>query len=110
VPSLSASCDDSVTINKKDLSERAISSNFINPVVKRAGWDGMMQIREEVAFTKERFQASSEPRWDQSDHVSSASPYVLQSTRRCRSTHASDSGTGGARLNHHDSSKYPSGR
>jgi type I restriction enzyme, R subunit len=27
---------------------------FIGPAVKRAGWDGMMQIREEVAFTKGR--------------------------------------------------------
>jgi type I restriction enzyme, R subunit len=40
--------------NKKDLSERDICSKFIGPAVKRAGWDGMMQIREEVAFTKGR--------------------------------------------------------
>jgi type I restriction enzyme, R subunit len=39
-------------MNKKDLSERDICSKFIGPAVKRAGWDGMMQIREEVAFTK----------------------------------------------------------
>jgi hypothetical protein len=38
-------------MNKKDLSERDICSKFISPAVKRAGWDGMMQIREEVAFT-----------------------------------------------------------
>ena len=43
-----------VAINKKDLSERDICSKFIGPAVKRAGWDGMMQIREEVAFTKGR--------------------------------------------------------
>ena len=42
------------SINKKDLSERDICSKFIGPAVKRAGWDGMMQIREEVAFTKGR--------------------------------------------------------
>jgi type I restriction enzyme R subunit len=42
-------------MNKKDLSERDICSKFIGPAVKRAGWDGMMQIREEVNFTKERF-------------------------------------------------------
>src|ERR1700688_2015217 len=39
-------------MNKKDLSERDICSKFIGPAVKRAGWDGMMQIREEVACTK----------------------------------------------------------
>ncbi len=41
-------------MNKKDLSERDICSKFISPAVKRAGWDGMMQIREEVNFTKGR--------------------------------------------------------
>jgi len=41
-------------MNKKDLTERDICSKFISPAVKRAGWDGMMQIREEVAFTKGR--------------------------------------------------------
>jgi hypothetical protein len=39
-------------MNKKDLTERDICSKFIGPAVKRAGWDGMLQIREEVAFTK----------------------------------------------------------
>jgi type I restriction enzyme, R subunit len=41
-------------MNKKDLSERDIGSKFIGPAIKRAGWDGMMQIREEAAFTKGR--------------------------------------------------------
>src|ERR1017187_6501666 len=41
-------------MNKKDLTERDICSKFVGPAVKRAGWDGMMQIREEVAFTKGR--------------------------------------------------------
>src|SRR5712671_6341147 len=41
-------------MNKQDLSERDICSKFIGPAIKRAGWDGMMQIREEVAFTKGR--------------------------------------------------------
>jgi len=41
-------------MNKKDLSERDSWSKFIGPAIKRAGWDGMMQIREEVAFTKGR--------------------------------------------------------
>jgi type I site-specific restriction endonuclease len=43
-----------VSINRKDLSERDICSMFIGPAVKRAGWDGMMQIREEVAFRYRR--------------------------------------------------------
>jgi type I restriction enzyme R subunit len=34
-------------MNKRDLSERDICSKFIGPAIKRAGWDGMMQIREE---------------------------------------------------------------
>ena len=41
-------------MNKKDLSERDICTKFITPAVKRAGWDEMMQIREEVGFTKGR--------------------------------------------------------
>src|ERR1700676_1184399 len=41
-------------MHKKDLTERDICSKFISTAVKRAGWDGMMQIREEVAFTKGR--------------------------------------------------------
>jgi type I restriction enzyme, R subunit len=41
-------------MNKKDRCERDICSKFIRPAVKRAGWDGMMQIREEVNFTKGR--------------------------------------------------------
>jgi type I site-specific restriction endonuclease len=44
-------------MNKKDLSERDICSKFISSAVKRAGWDGMMQIREEVNFTKGRIVA-----------------------------------------------------
>jgi type I restriction enzyme R subunit len=43
-----------VAINKKDLSERDICSEFIGPAVKRSGCDGMMQIGEEVALTKGR--------------------------------------------------------
>src|SRR5437016_10400006 len=41
-------------MNEKDLSERDICSKFIGPAVKRAVWDEMMQIREEVYFTKGR--------------------------------------------------------
>jgi type I restriction enzyme R subunit len=41
-------------MNKKDLSERDICTKFITPAVKRAGWDEMSQVREEVGFTKGR--------------------------------------------------------
>jgi type I restriction enzyme R subunit len=41
-------------MNKKDLSERDICTKFITPAVKKAGWDEMFQIREEVGFTKGR--------------------------------------------------------
>ena len=41
-------------MTKKDLLERDICSKFISPEVKRAGWDGTMQIREQVAFTRGR--------------------------------------------------------
>ncbi|MDP3098083.1 MAG: DEAD/DEAH box helicase family protein [Syntrophales bacterium] len=38
----------------KDLSERDICTKFITPAVRRAGWDDLSQIREEVSFTKGR--------------------------------------------------------
>jgi type I restriction enzyme, R subunit len=41
-------------MNKKELSERDICSKFISPAIKRAGWDGMMQIREEVGLLGDR--------------------------------------------------------
>jgi type I restriction enzyme R subunit len=41
-------------MNKKLLSERDICTKFIIPAVKKAGWDEMSQIREEVSFTKGR--------------------------------------------------------
>ncbi len=41
-------------MNKKDLSERDICSKFITPALHKAGWDEMLQVREEVGFTKGR--------------------------------------------------------
>ncbi|MEO8481568.1 MAG: DEAD/DEAH box helicase family protein [Acidobacteriota bacterium] len=41
-------------MDKSNLSERDICTKFITPAVKRAGWDEMSQIREEVSFTKGR--------------------------------------------------------
>ncbi|AWV20018.1 Type I restriction-modification system restriction subunit (plasmid) [Roseomonas mucosa] len=41
-------------MDKRQLSERDICSKFITPAVIAAGWDPMLQIREEVSFTKGR--------------------------------------------------------
>lgn len=41
-------------MNKKGLSERDICTKFIMPSLRQAGWDEMLQIREEVGFTKGR--------------------------------------------------------
>jgi type I restriction enzyme, R subunit len=41
-------------MNKKDLSEQDICTKFITPAVKRAGWDILSQIREQVYFTNGR--------------------------------------------------------
>ncbi|PLX38706.1 MAG: restriction endonuclease [Hyphomicrobiales bacterium] len=41
-------------MDKSSLSERDISTKFITPALRKAGWDVMAQIREEVSFTKGR--------------------------------------------------------
>ena len=41
-------------MDKKSLSERDICTKFITPALRTAGWDEMVQIREEVSFTKGR--------------------------------------------------------
>src|SRR5207302_7879531 len=41
-------------MDKRTLSERDICTKFILPAVKRAGWDEMLQVREEVYFTNGR--------------------------------------------------------
>ena len=41
-------------IDKRGLSERDICTKFITPALREAGWDEMLQIREEVTFTKGR--------------------------------------------------------
>ena len=43
-----------MTIDKKSLSERDICTKFITPALRKAGWDEVAQIREEVSFTKGR--------------------------------------------------------
>ena len=39
-------------MDKRSLSERDICTKFITPALRKAGWDEMTQIREEVSFTK----------------------------------------------------------
>jgi type I site-specific restriction endonuclease len=39
-------------MDKRSLTERDICTKFILPAVKRAGWDEMLQVREEVYFTQ----------------------------------------------------------
>jgi type I site-specific restriction endonuclease len=41
-------------MDKPTLSERNICTKFIPPALRRAGWDEILQIREEVSFTKSR--------------------------------------------------------
>jgi type I restriction enzyme R subunit len=41
-------------MDKRVLSERDICTKFITPALRNAGWDEMLQIREEVSFTKGR--------------------------------------------------------
>jgi type I restriction enzyme R subunit len=41
-------------MDKRILSERDICTKFITPALRNAGWDEMLQIREEVSFTKGR--------------------------------------------------------
>ncbi len=38
-------------MNKKELSETDIRTQFITPAIKKAGWDIASQVREEVTFT-----------------------------------------------------------
>jgi type I restriction enzyme, R subunit len=41
-------------MDKQTLSERDICTKFITPALRKAGWDEILQIREEVSFTKGR--------------------------------------------------------
>jgi len=43
-----------IQMDKRSLTERDICTKFILPAVKQAGWDMMLQVREEVFFTKGR--------------------------------------------------------
>jgi type I restriction enzyme, R subunit len=82
-------------MNKKDLRERDICSKFIGPAVKRAGWDGMMQIREEVNFTKGRIivrgKLGTRGKAERADYILYYKPNIPIAKRRVNSPRAGDS-------------------
>ena len=41
-----------IRTDKERLSERDICTKFITPALRKAGWDEMTQIREEVSFPR----------------------------------------------------------
>jgi hypothetical protein len=41
-------------MEKSSLSERDICTKFITPALRESGWNEMLQIREEVSFTRGR--------------------------------------------------------
>ena len=52
-PGMAAQIREQMTgMDKRALSERDICTKFITPALRKAGWDEMLQIREEVSFTK----------------------------------------------------------
>jgi type I restriction enzyme R subunit len=61
------------------LSERDICTKFITPALRRAGWDEMLQIREEVSFTERitvRGKLVSRGRGKRADHILSYKPNI----------------------------------
>ena len=52
-----------IGMDKRSLSERDICTKFITPALRTAGWDEMLQIREEVSFTKGRIIVRGKARW-----------------------------------------------
>ena len=69
-----------MSVNKKSLSERDICTKFITPALRQAGWDEMLQIREEVSFTKGRIivrgKLVSRGRAKRADYVLSVKPNI----------------------------------
>ena len=67
-------------MNKKDLTERDICTKFITPALRRAGWDEMLQIREEVTITpgpiRVRGKLVSRGKGKRADYVLNVKPNV----------------------------------
>jgi hypothetical protein len=64
-------------MNKSQLSERDICTKFITPSLRRAGWDEMTQLREEVSQTESRRLLEAAPRSARGRDAGTASPGVL---------------------------------
>ena len=67
-------------MDKRSLSERDICTKFITPALRKAGWDEMEQIREEVSFTQGRIivrgKLVSRGRGKRADYVLSYRPNI----------------------------------
>jgi hypothetical protein len=78
-------------MNKTQLSERDICTKFSTPALRRAGWDEITQLREEVSFTKGRMRNStrsgpgrtqlSDPRLPRSQRPKNTLTYALWARR-----------------------------
>ena len=78
-------------MNKAELSERDICTKFITPALRLAGWDEMLQIREEVGFTKGRIivrgKLVSRGRAKRADYVLYYKPNIPLALIEAKDTH-----------------------
>jgi type I restriction enzyme, R subunit len=67
-------------MDKQGLSERDICTKFITPALRKAGWDEVTQIREEVSFTKGRIivrgKLVSRGKGKRADYILSVKPNI----------------------------------
>ena len=67
-------------MEKRSLSERDISTKFITPALRAAGWDKINQIHEEVSFTKGRIivrgKLVSRGKGKRADYILSVKPNI----------------------------------
>lgn len=67
-------------MEKRSLSERDICTKFITPALRKAGWDEITQIREEVSFTKGRIivrgRLVSRGKGKRADYILSVKPNI----------------------------------
>src|SRR5688500_7752675 len=67
-------------MDKRSFSERDICTKFITPALRSAGWDEMLQIREEVSFTKGRIivrgKLVSRGKGKRADYILSVKPNI----------------------------------
>ena len=82
-------------IDKSSMSERDICTKFITPALKRAGWDELAQIREEVSFTKGRIivrgKLVTRGKAKRADYILYYKPNIPIAKRRVNSPRAGDS-------------------